>query len=62
MAKWKCDACAEASGGSGFPCILTSDFLPEAVELCCPVSGEIAEFELEDLSKPVNQSDCGIVN
>ena len=46
MSKWKCDACAEAESGSGLPCILTSDLLPENIELSCPVSGEVAEFEL----------------
>lgn len=43
---WKCDACAEAEGGSGLPCTLTSAFLPKKQTLCCPVSCEECEFEI----------------
>jgi hypothetical protein len=44
---WKCDACAEAECGSGLPCILTSPIIGVKQELCCPVSSEECEFELQ---------------
>ena len=41
--KWECDACAEAEGGSGLPCILTSPLLPDVS--VCPMSGDECEWQ-----------------
>ena len=52
MNTWKCDACADAEGGSGLPCTLTSPLLNGMTDLICPVSGEECQFEIVEDQRP----------